>query len=222
MRVEVKGLDLLAKLPARMLHEAPYVAARSLTTLAVESKRRIDAEMRRRFDRPSPWALRAIAFEPASKSRLSSAVGLRADSVSGGNWTDSMAPQFEGGGREQKRFERRLQRSYVVPGRAATLDRYGNVSRADIRSILRYVGSPGSAPLKSRARRRIESRFGRSLFLTSRGVFRRDNAGESAPLLLFAKAPRYQRRIDLHGITTRVADRRAGQIIIEALAAVVR
>lgn len=221
IKVEVKGLDVLRRLPARLIHEAPFVAARSLTRLASESKRAIDAEMRGRFDRPSPWAMRAIAYNAANKSTLTASVGLRSDQSSG-DFTGSLLPQFGGGARDKKPFERRLQRRFVVPGPAAQLDRYGNVSRGDIRNILRYVESDGARPLTKRTRRKVESRFGRSLFLTTRGVFRRDAAGDSAPLLLFAKAPRYQRRIDLHGITARVADRRGPAILMDALASVVR
>ena len=221
--IEVKGLDQLLALPKKLQAEAPFIAARSLTRLASESKRAIEGEMRGRFDRPKPWTLRAIAMESATKQSLQSRVGLRADKTAGGDsWSDVLAPQFEGGQRGRKKFERRLNaRRFVVPGPAAPLDQYGNVSRSDIRQILRYVGALDARSMSDRSRKRFANKFGRQFFATKRGIFERAN-GEGNAVLLFARPPRYKSRIDLHRVTQGVVDRRWAAIFLDSMGGAIR
>ena len=221
--VEVKGLEQLLALPKKLLAEAPFIAAVGLTRLARESKKAIDAEMRGRFDRPKPWTLRGIAMESATKQSLQSRVGLRADKTSSGDsWSEVLEPQFAGGDRSRKKFERRLNaRRFVVPGPAAPLDQYGNVSRSDLRQILRYVGALDSRSMSDRSRKRFAKKFGRQFFATKRGIFERAN-GEGNAVLLFARPPRYKRRVDLHRVTQGVVDRRWAPIFLDSLAEVVR
>jgi hypothetical protein len=247
MRVEVKGLDLLEKLPARLLREAPYVAALGLTRLASESKRAIDGAMRSGFDRPTQWTMRAIATERATKASLQSRVGLQDDSLGkGGNWTDVLSQQFRGGDRRWKRMEAALRYAGALPSGLAAIpsrgwrtDPYGNMRAARVTEILSYLDAQrgGIGNMRAAGRARYRRRQSLSYFVARSvdsktrhlhpGIYAASDEGAMgsssiAPALLFTRAPRYRRRIDLHGITHRVVATKWDRLFLDALAQVVR
>ena len=249
MRVEVRGLDQLLRLPSRMAHEAPFIAAVGLTRLASESKRAIDAKMRAGFDRPTPWTMKAIAMEMATKQTLRSRVGLQDETLGkGGYWSEVLGQHFTGGDRQFKRFERALFRVGVlpagmaaVPARGWRTDPYGNVPPSRITEILSYLDAFGEqgyrANMRAKGRARYVKRNAMGFFVARRndprtrhlhpGIYAAADAGVTgarriAPALLFTRAPRYRRRIDLHAVSQRVVDRRWAAIFLESLGRVTK
>jgi hypothetical protein len=122
-------------------------ALNTVTRYAIEDVRE---EMRKRFDRPTPYVLRAVDGEFASgqSATVETAVKLRYPGGKGVDPNSVLQAEFEGGARNDKRMERALMRLgvlntgwNVVPGTGIPddkMDRYGNVKGSYIVQILAY------------------------------------------------------------------------------------
>lgn len=128
--------------------------ATALTRTALAVRDAEQAEMRDSFDRPTPFTLNSLFVKPATALVLQADVFLK-DNVSGSRPASSWLQwQIGGGLRTLKAFERLLiSGGYMraddraVPGRAARLDSYGNLSKGQIVQILgqlRLDSSTGS------------------------------------------------------------------------------
>jgi hypothetical protein len=132
-----------------------------------------------------------------------------------------LAPEIYGGQRNAKRFELRLRHAgilganqYAIPGTAAKLDAYGNMSRGQIVAILSdlqaHFDPKANSTAKSRkSRERRNSRKGKSggvyFAITTRrgrlrpGIYERTSFGfgsSARPVLIFTdKAPTYSKRL---------------------------
>lgn len=120
-----------------------------------------DAERREiddSFDRPTQFTRNAI-FVQRTKNRVPEArVGIKDDFGTGQRaavrW---LRPEIEGGGRPQKAFERAIRglgvmdgTQFIVPGRYAQLDAYGNISRGQLMQILSQLRTFTGAETVSR------------------------------------------------------------------------
>jgi len=130
----------------------PFVMALALTRTAQAVQKAEVAEMRDVFDRPTPYTLKSTYIEPATKQNLRAVVGIRDWASEGTPPANFLIPQIAGGGRRQKRFERALQSVgalppgfVAVPGKAAKIDRFGNMSRGEIQQILSYFRTNATA-----------------------------------------------------------------------------
>lgn len=184
--------------------------------------------MRRDFDRPKPFTLRSLRVYYAKTGPSPEAtVWFRQRSADRDkSWA---VAQIAGGQRDLKPMELRLQRSgllpagwLVVPGAAAPLDSYGNMSRGEISRILNVLGTYTEAGYnkandKTRARLRkgnakkdiagfeywvnpVGPRKAKHLLP---GVYRRVYSGartELKPMLVFVNRARYRARLDYFGI----------------------
>jgi hypothetical protein len=132
--------------------QLPFAMALALTRTVLAVEKAEIHEMRDVFDRPTPYTLKSTYTEPATKQKLRAVVGIRDWASEGTPPANFLIPQIAGGGRRQKRFERALQSvgalpiGYVaVPGKAARLDRFGNMSRGEINQILSYFRTNATA-----------------------------------------------------------------------------
>lgn len=134
--------------------QIPFATAKALTLTAKAAQKDVYTEFERKFDRPTPLTMRSLFIKPATKRDLTAEVFVK-DQPLGGKNPRSIAQmlrhQFGGGTRLVKRLEEALQRAglldrdeYVVPGAAAKLDRYGNMSRGQIGQMLSQIGVGGS------------------------------------------------------------------------------
>lgn len=215
-----------------------YAIARALTKTGQRVKAAEDAEIVRVFDNPNPYTRRAVYLRPATKTRLQAVVWLRWGSTN----DHYLLPQIEGGARPMKRFEYRLKmHGYMasderaVPGQAAQLDSYGNISRGQINKILSQlktrvnVGDYSNASNSKRSmRKRVTVQYFASKGTGSRrhgmagrkratypqhlpaGIWeRRVHAwGTSVrPVLLFVKGTGYSKRYDFFGVAQSTIDR---------------
>lgn len=183
-------------------------------------------EMVRVFDRPVPFTLRSLRVYYASAAKPNAVLWFRqrradADKL----WA---VTQIRGGQRELKPMERRLQRAgvlprgwMVVPGEAAPMDAYGNMSAGEISRILNLLGTfteggynKANAKTAQRLRKGNVKRgvYGFEYWVnpptTLRqrhllpGVYRRvyTSFGSSLkPMLIFVRTARYKRRLDFFG-----------------------
>lgn len=149
-----------------------FAASLALNRTAEQVRQAINAEMATRFDRPTPYTLRALRVRRADRDNLVAHVDFK-DAVAGkGTSADRyLSPQVYGGGRAKKRSERALEAAgmsagrYMVPGAGATLDQYGNVSRGQIVQVLSYLQAFGESGYRAnataRSRKRV-AKLGRS------------------------------------------------------------
>jgi len=195
----------------------------------------VGREMRRVFDRPVPFTLRSLRVFYATTSKLEATLWFKQRSADQDKlWA---VPQIEGGQRDMKPMELRLQRAgilprgwHVVPGAAMPLDGFGNISRGEVSRILNVLGtyresgySKANAKTVARLRKGNEKKgaygfaywvnpigAGRQPHLQP-GVYRRVYTafGTSLkPMLIFVQRAVYRRRLDFFAIVERTAERR--------------
>lgn len=113
----------------------PFAMAKGLTKLGQLVKKEEVAEMKRVFDRPTPFTLNSLQLTPAKKDTLSARVWFK-DPPRLGMGQHYLEPQVYGGGRELKRLEKLLKMKHLMPGAGAKLDVYGNISRGQVTQVL--------------------------------------------------------------------------------------
>jgi hypothetical protein len=246
LSVNVSGLaglqQAVEQMSARRLSAA---LATGLTRTAVEVKAVLADHLARDLDRPTPYTLRSLYMRPARADQLQAEVYIKDDLAGSGTpATKYLLPQIEGGARHVKRFERALQAAgvmpagwHAVPGAAARLDSYGNVSKGQIAQILSQVGTeltagynrtlPRGTDKASRTKqRRAYGRAG-GQFVAIReqrgrlkpGIYiaeARDfgaklglgRTGKLRPVFLFVRSTQYRPRFDFWGVAQRTADQR--------------
>jgi hypothetical protein len=148
-KVKIDGIEeLKGKLDMFERSQLPYAMARALTKTAQDVKSAEITEMKNVFDRPTPYTLNSLYLRPATKTNHTALVWLKDDAGKGTPAAEYLLPEIVGGNREMKRFERALQATgvmpkgmFAVPGAAADIDAYGNMSCGQIRQILSYFKS---------------------------------------------------------------------------------
>lgn len=157
MSVIISIKDDLEKLKRQLTaierEQLPFAASLSMNITAKSAKSDEIEEMKRVFDRPTPFTLNSLYIKPSTKTDLRVTLGLKDDVFKGTPANKYLGAEVYGGERRMKRFERALQaRGYLpagmvaVPGAGAKLDAYGNISRAQvvqILSALRAFGEQG-------------------------------------------------------------------------------
>lgn len=225
--------------------QVPFALALALNRTGEAAVKDVQSDMRRQFDRPTPFFMRSIRLSRASKTQPTptAIVQFSEDGYWSGDKNSSIArPHVFGEDRAIKPMERRLQRAgmlpigwRVVPGGAATLDAYRNMSRGQISQLLNVLGTykeAGYNKANAATRARLakgnvkkgvygftyfvnpaggQSRRGRHL---PPGVYKRVATpfGSSLkPALIFVQSTRYRKRLDMFGIVDRTIQREFGR-----------
>lgn len=239
LKIEIKGLDGVAKAIRDLEKQTRYATAKALTQTAKKVQTQLVREMQDKFDRPTPYTLRSTFIKPATKDNLTATVGLKDRTGAKASLppAELLAHHFTGGGRLMKGLERYLQRAglisageFVIPGAGARLDQYGNMSRgqiAQLMSQLRIGIDPHQYASKSARSRRNVSKAGR-IFWSRGGHLARGawiDMGHSIgvrPLLVVVKGARYKRRIVLEQIAREVVSKEWDATFDAALADAMR
>jgi hypothetical protein len=206
-----------------------FATAVALTRTAQRVKVAEVAEMRRVFDRPTPYTLNSLYLTRATPSNQQARVWFKDFAPKGTPAGKYLLPEVHGGNRAHKRFEKLLQHAgllpvgrALVPATAAPLDAYGNVQRsvyAKILSQLKAQADP-SANESTRSRGRAKKRRGGRYFYGNpghkgRGIWERFSfAFGSAVKPVFIEVsgvPSYRSRFDFFGVGTRVANSAFGE-----------
>lgn len=202
--------------------------AKALTFTAERVRDAERTEIRRVFDRPSPFTLNSLYLRGATPRRLEARVWFKDLR----NRQHYLVPQVHGGERELKRFERHLRSSgilrsdqFVVPGSRAALDAYGNINRGQLvqaLSALRALPEAGylaNRSARSAARRRKSKRGLTQYFAGSphpgmpEGIWQRAGLTGIRPIFIFVSNVQYRRRFDFYGIAKRVAEQHFDQLL---------
>lgn len=233
VRTSPGSIDIAGDL-ARKRKAVPSAVVRALTATANTAVDGLRAEMRRVFDRPTPFTLRAVRRQPATDDRPVARVFVVDDGNYGSGGRNFLFPQIEGGSRRHKAFERALQRIgvlpggwFVVPGREARLDAFGNWQRGQIVQLLSYFQAFGeqgfrantTAERRAKLKRGTRRRYGVEYFavLPGRrasqwlhpGIYQKLHvtAGVRAinAIAIFVPSNNYRARFDFYGVAERIA-----------------
>ena len=209
--------DRLLSLDRLEREQLPFAAALALTKTAEEIKKQLQAEMREVFDRPTRYTINSLFLEAATKDRMQARVWIK-DRVQDGNGRPAvewLAPEVYGGPRSERRSERLLNDAgvlpegrYVVPGKGAKLDAYGNISRGTMQKIISGLGAQqdrlqNSTNTVKRTRYFVFHDGQR----TPIGIAERTGKGKEnlRMVLAFVRRPSYDRKLDFFGVADRVA-----------------
>jgi len=243
MTMEVKGLKLLKRHIDREARKLDYAMNQAANYLAKAIREEQKAEMRRVFDRPTPYTLNSLWIKYAKKGSPWAEVFIKDKSAAGKGTAaqDYLHPQIVGGGRKRKRFERALEWAgimppgyYAVPAAGARLDRYGNMSRGQIVQILSWFRAFGEqgyrANITDEGRRRrlrgTRRRYGQGYFHVypgreknrhlHPGIYQKTRLAWGwaiKPVLLFVPRVGYRPRFDFYGIAERTYNRRLSEAL---------
>lgn len=205
--VDASELQALARVRfPQFARHVPYATARALSGTATALRNDLVAEMREKFDRVTPWVVRGMLVEFATRENLTAAVYANANPVGAGTPAARvLKPHIVGGGRGQKRFEQRIG-GYVVPGAGAALDRYGNLRGKELVQILSALGvASGPGHFADRTERsKSRNKKLRHFFRRGNVIYERLEGRRIMPMLVIIGSPDYQPRLDWRGRAQRV------------------
>lgn len=185
--------------------QLPYAIASAINSTAFQVMQAERAEIKRVFDRPTPFVQKGIRYQKATKQTLTATVYAAPKPA------QSLIAEVEGGQRKTKTFEAIMRNAgvlpagrYIVPGSGAKLDRYGNIDRSQLVAILSKLGAlSSSASLSKRNTKALAS--ANTYFIGGKGassrlypgIWQRQQGGKGIkPVLLFVSratySPRYQ------------------------------
>lgn len=211
--------------------QIPFAASQAANRLAKIGLADVQKEMERVFDRPKPFTVRGFYARFGTKRNPHGEILAREWAGKGTPAGKYLLPETLGGARRLKRFERALgfktgEAEFTIPGRAAPLDKYGNITQGQINKILSALGAAEhhtgySANSKTRGR----TRKGDTYFLAHSkkdgsllGVWRVVSTGHVAPVLIFAKhAPAYKVRFHFGTVVMESVKKHSAQVFDEEL-----
>lgn len=220
IKVEATGLqDRLAELTDLERNQLPYATALALTETAKKVKERLEGEMRTVFDRPTPYTLNSLRLFPATKQKLVARVWMKNEADKAAPATKWLTPQVYGGGRDDKRSEKLLRAKgvlpegkYIVPGRDAKLDGFGNIGRGQLQKIIAGLGAQQDKYANSTDSRRSIGNLKR-FFVMRRGrdaigIGERTGRGRDKVklVLAFVGRPGYRKEFDFFTIANQEAE----------------
>ncbi len=128
-----------------------FATLRALNAGAYAAAQATKAEMRRVFDKPTPWVLGSVRYKKATKEKLEAQVDFDFwGNKQGVTVAQVLRAEIYGGPRRLKRFEVALQRRGILPAGMAAIptkraprDQYGNVSTGLITQMLSFFDAFG-------------------------------------------------------------------------------
>lgn len=220
--VTLKGAKQVADALAKYEKQVPFATALALTRTAQIAKTELEKEMRSVFDRPTRWTLNSLRLFPAKKDKLEARVWMKNEADKSVPATRWLNPEIEGGPRQDKRSESRLRRKgilpsgkYIVPGKGAKLDSYGNMTKGAITKALSGLSAFNDAGYSANATGSKRSRAkgnAKRYFVMKRGsmpigIAERTSRNRMHILLAFTRKPTYSKRLDFYGIGDKVVNR---------------
>jgi hypothetical protein len=217
--MDIRGFD--KTLSGWELTQLPFATASALTKTAKLVQTATVAEMRKVFDRPTPFTLASTMVKPATKTNLVAQLILKNVNQKGAPPSVWLEPNIDGGERQAKRSEMLLRQygmlpndMFYVPGLGADLNRYGNISAGQLIKVMSalqafpqggYLANK-SARLGARANKETDNIFvgkpaGGYLPL---GVYQRMPDGKLKSILIFVKRPHYGKILPFYELAREV------------------
>lgn len=219
LQVVTTGIGQIRK-RIKLSHEAiPRASAKALTFTAERAQKQVTKFIPQVFDNPTPFTRRAIRKTFAKVRKLSADVFLKEQKHTNSHY---LSPQIHGGGRPQKRAEKRLG-GYWVPGENAKRNRYGNLTAGTWSKILADVGRFGlrtGDASNTLARRQGGTKrilyFMRRHKNGKRVIYKRLRK-KIVPWLVEVRRPHYRRRLPFPKIVSTVMRQQFGRLFDKAL-----
>lgn len=215
--------------------QVPFALMTAMNKTAAKAQDAIKDEMPRVFDRPTPWVVNSLRIKYAKKTKLEAEIAYK-DRNSVESSRSMIEPHVFAGKRSYKAMEARLWRigllpsGYnVIPGDAARVDAYGNMSRGQISQVLNVLGSYTESgfnkaninTVKRLAKGNVKKNVYGFVYWVNPvgsakakhlqpGVYQRIQTafGSSLkPVLIFVKQAQYRKRLDFFGVGERVVAR---------------
>lgn len=204
----------------------PFALSKALNDAAFQARGVHQDEIKRVFDRPTPFTVRGVLYTKSTKRKLVSKTFLRDEGVIyPAGPAAYLHPNITGGERPQKRFERRLSTQNIlpkgwvtVPGTAERLNQYGNLTRGRITQILGDVNAfseEGFNKATPGARGMFVVRAG-SRGRLAPGVWLRQRK-KVRPVMLFVPHARYRPQYDFEGVSDQFNKQRFPAIFANAV-----
>ncbi|MBO3274118.1 hypothetical protein [Pseudomonas schmalbachii] len=237
LTIDPKPIKLLQKALANVnKDQIPFATALALTRLGQRVKAEEIAAMRQEFDRPTPWTLKSLYLKAANKRTQQARVWFIDYASKGTPAGKYLMPQVFGGQRRQKPGESAMtsraklpRNRYLVPGKKARRNQYGNLAGSEIQKVLANIRggrdahtdtkSPGKASYffgKPREGRGGDLRPNRPI-----AVWRRQGR-KLWPYQVEVAQTNYQPRFDFFGIADEVIAKHYDQELAKALADAMR
>jgi hypothetical protein len=243
-------LELQARLRSR-----PAIMKRGLVSAlngtAYDVRDALQAEMKTAFDRPVPYTLNSMYVQHATPDNLVATILPKDSAGKGTPARKYLGPEIFGGERNSKRTENALRifgvlpaGMYTAPGKAASMDAYGNQAKGELQQIRSYFGAAkthmgydANSTDKTRARlgkyKKKKGTFGFSYFVIRSnqgnlkpGIYRKYNVPGSVsvirPILMFVKKPTYSKRYRWNEVASLTARQRFERHLAAELARHVR
>lgn len=217
IEIQVKhNIDSMIKLVSqRYRKQINFATSKTLNVLAETIKKDVVTEMKRNFDRPTPFTINSLFIKYSTKQNIKARVYVKdRELAKSKSLSESIGHQFSGGKRIRKRLEYWFTQAgyistseYLVPAAGAKLDAFGNMSRGQITQVLSQLkagsdsASYSSSSARSKAKRKAAGYFWSRGGKLKRGVWQRfgfAHGGAVKPIMLVAKNdPIYKQRINM-------------------------
>jgi hypothetical protein len=202
--------EITKRLMGHLSKQVDFAASLALNKTVQQARKDVQSEMSAVFHNPTRWVINSLRIKVATKQHLVAEVAFK-DRPLGSSGRTMVAPHVYTGSREHKGMERSLSNKgllpsgwFAVPAAGAKLDANGNMSRAQIKSILAAMGGETAAPSKRRRTTPQAAYFAakkddpQTRHLPP-GIYAR-TARSIQPVLLFVARTAYRRRLDFYGI----------------------
>lgn len=207
--LKIKGLTESRSFLKGFEDQLPYATALAMTRAAKAAQAAMPSAMEKALDNPTPYTKRSAYIRPATKKKLKAEIGIKDFAPKGTPAVKYLQPLITGGKRNMKRSERALTMrgklrsgQYLVPGKDARLNKYGNIPGPQVVRALSNVRghsdryqdtSPASA---ARSKRRGAKQY---FWMPGKGIFYRQGK-QVKSFMVIASEPKYQKRFDFYGV----------------------
>lgn len=260
IKVNTAGLDILAAkfrgLSERKIDTAIVAALNQAAYVSWQATR---SEVQAVFKNPTPWVVRGARYTKAIRGDQVNNLGGRpvggakvlTATVDFDYWgnkqgvtvADVLHAEIYGGQRRLKRHEVALRNAgvlpsgyYIVPGKQAKIDQYGNMSAGEINKIISwFAASEGvgyNRMTKDKRKAALKRGTKKNNFLgfeyllvspndpktkhLKPGIYARFITGFGStldPVMIFVKKAVYQKRLDFYGVATREAEKELDRVL---------
>lgn len=205
----------LARLPKdlkQLNKNTRFAVAVGITWTGQAIKKHLQQTMTKVFDKPTRWTLNSLQLKPAKRDNWNGKVFFRDFAPKGTAAGKYLDAQIEGGTRSLKRSERHLKNKgfldagyYLVPGKDAKLNAFGNITKGQVTKALSDVGGQFNPEQNTKNKKKKffwMDKKGRRLA----GIYYRQG-GALKSFMVAVRRPVYRRRLDFTGESQRVADK---------------
>ncbi len=148
--------------------QLPFATSLAMNRTLKKVKKAEEHEIRDVFDRPTPFIQRSVFMKPTNKNNLVGFVGIKDQSLKAVTPSKILIAQITGGTRRLKRYEVALRsigvlpsNYFTVPGEAAPMDSFGNISKGLIVQILSFFKAFGESGFRANSTEKTRARLAR-------------------------------------------------------------